>query len=289
MTYAHIGRLALSAGRPTHRRTILLAIAVLALGGAARAQAPAQPLSAVHHQVLPEDQPGPVIAEVLIPPPAFTSWQSVVAISDAACLSPLGVAPTTEGAALMLELAVRGAEYELLPGQSCAATVTLRFVAGDQTHEVNVQAVFHRPAAPPYIAEDVRTGYAVDRVSLAPASLGLGHLLEMSVSNASQEQLVITGVIGMDRLIAMGAQVYLLPESGPVDDLASLEILTPGSTVTVQPGGSQRIGIVVDLAAGLGDGPWVASLQPALSIEKGSEPFSLRFPLVVTASGVELP
>ena len=289
MTNANIGRLALAAGRPHRGRAVLLLLGALALGGAARAQAPAQPLSAVHHQVVPADQPGPLIAEVLIPPPPFTSWQSVVATSDASCLSPLGVAPTTEGAALTLELAVRGAGDELLPGESCAATVTLRFEAGGQTHELNVQAVFHRPAAPPYDADDVRTGYAVDRVSLAPASLGLGHLLETSVANASQEPLVITGLIGMEGLVALGAQVYLLPESGPVDDLASLEILTPGFALNVPPGGSQRIGIVVDLAAAFGDSPWVASLQPALRIEKGSKPFSLRLPLVVTASGVELP
>ena len=288
MTHTLIGRLALAAGRPLHR-AVLVATALLALAGVARAQGPAQPLSAVHHQVVPADLHGPLIAEVLIPPPPVTSWRSVVAISDSGCLSPLGVAPTAEGAALTLEMSVRGTEGGLAAGESCAATVTLRFETGDETHEVVVHAVFHRPAAPAYDADDVRTGYAVDRVSLAPASLGLGRLLELSVANDAEEPLVITGIIGLESLISLGARAYLLPESGPVDDLAALKILAPGTAVTVAPGGNQRIGIVVDLEAGFGDEPWVASLQPALTIEKGSQPFTLRYPLVVTASGVELP
>lgn len=288
MTHALIGRLALAAGRPPHR-AVLVATALLALAGVARAQDPAQPLSAVHHQVVPAGLPGPLIAEVLIPPPPVTSWRSVVAASDSGCLSPLGVAPTAEGAALTLELSVRGTEGGLAAGESCAATVTIRFETSDETHEVVVHTVFHRPAAPAYDADDVRTGYAVDRVSLAPASLGLGRLLELSVSNDAQEPLVITGIVGLESLMTLGAQAYLLSESGPVDDLSALEILAPGTAVTVAPGGHQRIGLVVDLEASFGDAPWVASLQPALTIEKGSQPFTLRYPLVVTASGVELP
>ncbi len=283
------GRLASTASRPDKRAAALLQGFAIALHRAASAQAAGTQLVALHHQVVPADLPGPLVAEVLVPPPPFTSWQSVAATSDSQCLSPLGVAPTREGAALSLELIVRGAGNGLEAGEACAATITLAFRSGDQVHESLVRAAFQRPDAPTYEGDDVRAGYSLDRISLAPADPGFGRLIELGVTNDGDSTLQITGIVGSDALEKLGARSYLLPERGLPSGLEGLEPLGSGAKVSVPPGRTARIGVVIDLEGALGNGAWVAGLQPALSIERDGEEFSLRFPLVVSSNGVELP
>ena len=288
MTERLAGRPASSVGRPYPLGAALVTSLALAAFGLSFAQAPGVALAAVHVQVVPADLPGPLVAEVLFPPPPFATWDSVTATADVACLSPLGVAETTAGAAWTLELTVRGSSDGLSAGETCAGTVTLRFAADEQVHEAAVRAVFLRPAYEPYPSDDVRTGYIVDRVSLFPVGPGFGRLLELTLANDTPDPVFFTGLVGLEQLRGLSAEAYLLPGTDPVPNLEGLERLEADARLAVEPGDEIRIGIVVPLPEP-DAGPWVAGLQPAVTVEVKGQSASVRFPLLVSSNGVELP
>lgn len=284
------GRLARVAGRPA---PLAAGLALLALSQLSVSFAQPTAPAAVHFQVVTTNAPGPLVAEVLMPPPPFPTWDAVTATSDSDCLSPLGVAPAEAGVAMSLALVVRGAGDGLATGETCSADVTLTFTAGAETHEALARAVFVRPGAPAHTGNEVTTGFVVSRVSLVPLSAGFGRLVELTVTNAAAEPLTVTGVVGAGILRSLGALIYVLPGAGPLASLDGLEEVTGETRLTLSSGQTARIGVVVGTTEPGQEGgsgrAWVASLQAGLLVELAGQEYSLRFPLLVTADGVELP
>ncbi|HLV12606.1 MAG TPA: hypothetical protein VKY42_09175 [Trueperaceae bacterium] len=295
---------------PTAALLAALCAAALLLGGAEASGAPAMGASApsaapapqrpaarlvaVHHQAIAPTHDAPFAAEVTLPPPRSGAWQAVTFETDSACLVPAGLERAAAAALLTLRLDVRGAAGPALaPGETCSGTVVLRFRSASGVEAVAARVAFHRLEAAPYAGAAVSAATAIDRIARGEHGPGLTHppatYVELAVVNEGEGPVTVVGLAALAELRRLGIESFVLPSRQAGGSLAGLDPIAGDLDVELGPGGTLRLGLVIDPAAAMPQDAGAAAVQPALLVAEDGAVRSLRFDLFTTVWGVAAP
>lgn len=257
-------------------------------------QRPAARLVAVHHQAIAPTHDAPFAAEVTLPPPRSGAWQAVTFETDSACLVPAGLERAAAAALLTLRLDVRGAAGPALaPGETCSGTVVLRFRSASGVEAVAARVAFHRLEAAPYAGAAVSAVTAIDRIARGEHGPGLTHppatYVELAVANQGEGPVTVVGLAALAELRRLGIEAFVLPSRQAGGSLAGLDPIAGDLDFELGPGGTLRLGLVIDPAAAMPQDAGAAAVQPALLVAEDGAVRSLRFDLFTTVWGVAAP
>lgn len=268
--------------------------------------------SAIHFEVLPStvEPPLPHDREELalfLPRPPFETWDSVAVTSSAPCLLLGSLDDPGPGYVLVQRAtALSGGALSggasmppVAPGQPaagerCDAVLTARVTAGTETWSTAVATHLFRPAAAPYLADDVSASLSVSRLATTsrdPESFGRNALLlEVAVANRSAQPITLLGTVDPEGLTWAKGRAYYLPEGrylGTVSELADLEVA--GAATEIAVGQTERLALVFDQEAALAAVGGTLSVRPAALVRIGDEVYYLPLDRVSTSWGADLP
>lgn len=265
---------------------MLLALATLALPGAtAVAQSPAStqhaaPLVAVHYQDVLAGEPA--VIDLFVPPPQVPWHQFTYSADD--CLTVQSVQEGPPPKVLIVRLGISRTG-------TCVTNVELLFGDGTSTWPAMATVVVNQlPELPPL--DDLDSWFRSDRIHLP----GTGHenqpavLLLMGLTNTLGEPLALLG-FGNDQGFAniIGEVFRYDPATffGRYEDL--LRSGTAFEPTELAPGEKASFALILDPQRHMPTGAGTVTARPVALLEAAGQRYTLAFPRVSTAWGVELP
>ncbi len=270
-----------------HVRTVLLVglITLFCLGQSAWAQsqdatANDPPIVAVHYQDLLADEPA--FIELYVPPPQIP-WTEF-SYSAADCLVAQGV---HEGAPDQV-LVVR---FEVPNEGACGGRVDLLFSDGESSWPAAAIVTVNRlPELTPLT--DLLTSFRPDRMPMphtaATASPALVILL--SLTNTHPEPLSIVGFGNDSGFVRTVGRVFRYEPAnffGRYDDLIAHGSLFEPSSLA--PGETANYAVLIDPQSIMPTGSGTLTVRPVALLELAGQRYTLEFPRISSAWGVELP
>jgi hypothetical protein len=277
-----------AAGLRHPRRTIarVLALATLTLPGTtalaedAAAAQPAPPLVAVHYQDVLADEPA--VIDLFVPPPQVPWHQFTYSAGD--CLAVQGVHEGPPPKVLIVRL-------EITHTGTCSTNVELLFGNGASTWPASATVVVNRLPELPRLA-GLDPWFRSDRIHLP----GSAHedqpavLLLMGLTNTLPEPLTLLG-FGNDQGFAkvIGEVFRYDPATffGRYEDL-----VRSGATLEpteLAPGEKASFALILDPQRHMSTGAGTVTARPVALLEAAGQRYTLEFPRISTAWGVELP
>lgn len=270
---------------PRRAVTWALTLATLALPGATAgaqggATQPAPPLVALHYQDVLAGEPA--VIDLFVPPPQVPWHQFTYAAGDCLTVQSVHEGPPPKVLIVRLEIPHTG---------TCSTNVELLFGDGASTWPAKATVVVNRLPDLPHLA-DLDPWFRSDRIHLP----GSGHqdppavLLLMGLTNTLGEPLTLLG-FGNDQGFAeiIGKVFRYDPATffGRYEDLVrSGSVFEP---TELAAGEQASFALILDPQRHMPSAAGTVTARPVALLEAAGVRYTLEFPRVSTAWGVELP